>query len=207
MPKIPTMRVLVGCAFVLAAAGCSSTTAGHSVHSSAASSTSGSASTTTPTTQAAGGASGGSGGGAGGGGGGSVTTPRSSSQAPIPTPTTKPSPTTPVISIAGVTATFNSNNPAFVHVAGTYTCTSGTGNLRLGLTHNKNGIPNEYDGPTPGDALKCTGAAVAFGPTTLTLDGGNDTWTNQDPVTVQVIFKFADGSTQEQSTAVKATGS
>ena len=135
-----------------------------------------------------------------------MTTPRSTSKAPIPTPSNKPSPTTPVTSIAGVTATFNSNNPAFVHVAGTYTCTTGTGNLRLGLTHEKNGVPNEYDGPTPGDALNCDGASVTFGPTTLTLDSGNDTWNNHDPVIVQVIFKFADGSSQVQTANVMATG-
>jgi hypothetical protein len=133
-----------------------------------------------------------------------VTTPRSTSKGPIPTPSGKPSPTTPVTSIAGVTATFN--DAAFVHVAGTYTCTSGTGNLRLGLTHEKNGVPNEYDGPTPGDTLKCDGSSVTFGPTTLTLGSGNDTWNNHDPVTVQVIFKFADGTTQVQSANVMATG-
>jgi hypothetical protein len=47
---------------------------------------------------------------------------------------------------------------------------------------------------------------VPFGPTTLTLDSGNDTWTNNDPVIVEVIFKFADGSTQVQSANVMATG-
>ena len=132
-----------------------------------------------------------------------MTTSRSTSKAPSPTPSSKP---TPVTSIAGVTATFNNNNPDFVHVGGTYTCTSGTGTLLLGLTHQKNHVPNEYDGPTPGAALNCNGASVTFGPTTLTLDSGNDMWNNHDPVVVQVIFKFADGSTQSQSASVLATG-
>ena len=132
-----------------------------------------------------------------------MTTPRSTSNGPIPTPTNKPSPTTPVI--AGVTATFNSNN-ASVRVAGTYTCTSGTGNLRLGLTHEKNGVPNEYDDAPPPATLNCNGASVPFGPTTLNLVSGTDTWNNHDPVTVQVIFKFADGSTQAKSANVMATG-
>jgi hypothetical protein len=129
-----------------------------------------------------------------------VTTPRSTTKAPIPTPSAKSS---PVISISGVTVTFN--NPAFAHVAGTYTCTSGSGNLLLGLTHEKNGVPNEY-GPTPGGTLNCNGAPTSFGPTTLNLDSGNDTWSNGDPVTVQVIFKFADGSSQVQNANVMATG-
>ena len=130
-----------------------------------------------------------------------MTTPRSTTKAPIPTPSAKSS---PVTSISGVTATFN--DAAFVHVAGTYTCTSGTGNLLLGLTHEKNGVPNEYDGPTPGATLNCNGAPTSFGPTTLTLDSGNDTWDNDDPVIVQVIFKFADGSSQVQNANVMATG-